>query len=209
MVMCGCISPCNCSISEDGYFGNAPSRGRANTQVTGNGSVSDPFVLSFIDSVNFRPQAAEVRYPNRTVADGTTTTISSPSSPFKGIVIYQTPGLVLLAFSLFNSIVLNAHYFIVGASVEWAATGPLGGRNLWIEADTSGPNVLPNRVIAGTSQSATNTVTVQTCSGYFPGIYTFNLDTSGFTSEFKIGVKQDGVAVGIPISNIKFWVTTI
>lgn len=61
----GCSTPCGCVMADDGikvigdsYVVNT-GEGRRNTVVSGTGTVSNPYTVSFIDSEFFRPEAGD------------------------------------------------------------------------------------------------------------------------------------------------------
>lgn len=72
MPSCGCVGSCTCTWTSDGvvlfadgqggYLPAAGTRvGRRNTVVTGKGTDSNPYQISFIDSLEYRPDAVEFR----------------------------------------------------------------------------------------------------------------------------------------------------
>jgi hypothetical protein len=209
MAELGCTSGCSCHAEEDGFFANDSEHGRRNTVVTGNGTLSDPWTVSFIDSVQYRPVAAEIRYPDRSL-DGIQTlngegiTVVYKTSPNNKTVFvgYPTPTS--------PSMIVSGNYFIVGAAAEFQANADAGTKKaISIRAAhaTLGFIIIAGAVTAG----LTTEDMILTASGYSPGLFGDELVASGFgprTQAFTVAIRET-TAGALNIKKLKFWVAII
>lgn len=218
-VFCNCINPCNCLLTEDGYFANRSADGRRNTVVSGIGTQADPLTIEFQQSEFYRPPSGEQQVYNITVPDEAASgTEGVTQADYSFISIYESPSkvFVMVPQPTFASVSVATfgYYQVVGASASFAANAT-GERNIAIYGES--PVGLTGALVAGNTQQGISTGnTVLTCAGFSAGF--LNLDDIFFTvfpeianttiNWWKIGVWQTSGG-NLLIDTLKFWMTTI
>lgn len=214
MPTCGqCNNPCTCLVSEDGFFANRPTDGRANTVVTGRGTPSEPFTVSFVQSEFYRPESGELKQTNTFVLPDNSVNNVSPTTGFTFGSVYQSPGSVFVSFTPVGSSVLTGsfgHFKYLGASATFSANAT-GIRYMSIIG--SNPWNLIDYVVAGNSSLGDSVgPSVLNCAGFTPGVF----DPSGLAPIFSnTGIQAWGVGIwqtsggNLNVTDIKFWMTTI
>lgn len=205
----GCSTPCGCVMADDGikvigdsYVVNT-GEGRRNTVVSGTGTVSNPYTVSFIDSEFFRPEAGEFSFPNQDVTNNAYDLLDFSNGP--GVVAYQTPHTIFLRLEGggLGDFTVKGFFQFVGASVEFA-NSTVGARKIVISY-VDGANV---RTFAGnTSEAPGESLTLSTV-GFFPGRFSPSITHPVGFSEFKVHVWQDSGG-NMSITNLKFWVGSL
>lgn len=208
---CGCVTPCNCIMEEDGYWAERPQDGRRNTILSGSGTPNDPFTISFMQSEFFRPSAGELVPSSLPIvlASGSNDSITQSEVT----VSYQTPGEIFINFAL-NPVILTAligNFMLVGASAAFAASNTTGTRSIGI--GTNHPFTAVTRFVTSSEQggSSTRSSYVQ-ASGFASG----NLDKTGLLSgitdskiaPFSLTIFQSSGGP-IDVTQVKFWVAVI
>lgn len=213
MARCGTCGNalCACRIYQDGAVllvdgngdpvsSNPQSRkGRRTTVVTGNGTAGDPYEISFIDSVDFRPQAAELRRNSAAPADGS-------NEVELEFILYQTPSYdPIMAHEPvgFGADVnpTTLEFLFFGASAKFSG-GALGQNKMAITFFSD----------EGTRNMGGHTTQVRS------GMTTSELTGSGFINPlFWLSQAAYGGILGTfrivyssidPLVNARFWVTT-
>lgn len=222
MPLCrGCVQPCDCSFSEDGFAAHRspeedtfappqanPALGRNFTLIEGNGSSLDPFVISFFDQGEFRPRTAEIQFQNIIVQTATLTTITPVGT---GSAIYQSPIQFLI-----NSNRADIHYYYLGASATLADVGdPTSNRRhmaLFAEVELPLPGTPFDAPVGGQSTpSGVGDPLTLTASAFVPGVlwnFEFSPDGNTYTQGFYVTLYQNS---GFPLSvyDLRIWVTQI
>ena len=207
MAQCGCTQGCNCFVSEDGWAAGHAELGRNFTQVEGNGSSSNPFVIHFLDSDAFRPRTAEILIDSQTFQSDPSASVERITNP--GSFIYESP----LSFIVINATpgihYVAATYYMIGASVTFAETTDSTTntqRALLLEGDRLGgiAYAFGGQTIPGLSTDPL-TLTVQ---GFSASIFTGVPGLPTIVNAFALSVSQSS---GSPIlvSNIRVWITQI
>lgn len=215
MARCGTCGNalCACRIYQDGAVlltdvdgaavpDNEGSReGRRTTVVSGNGTAGDPYEISFIDSLEYRPQAGEIRRDTADVVGPATA--QNVSFEF---ILYQTPSDNPIMFhepvGFADDVNLNSLEFIFfGASAKFAG-GALGQNKMMISF--SGKESA--RIMGGhTTQFRSGMTTSElTGSGFLNPLFWTAQGASGGI----IGIFQVRYSSVDPLVNARFWVTT-
>ena len=204
MPTCGCTTPCNCLVDEDGYRSGHPEQGRRSTVVTGRGVAEDPYVIEFQLSGEYRPPSAEIRMTGVVIANNFgTVEFFTPEN-----VQWESPNNnVYTAVSFY--FMLTGSFHAVGASASFAANAT-GTRHLDIFGIDEEGN---GHFVAGNTQHGNATrPTICATSTLTAGLFTPTPAVlANFSNQrinvFNIGVRQtSGVAL---TTNLKFWMTTI
>lgn len=202
MAEVGCPNNCSCHLEEDGFFANEPQFGRRNTLASGIGTLADPWVISFIDSEEYRPVAAEFSYPDRTL-DG-----AARVGENRVVVYESTPGTLFVGYPTPTSadLLVSGNYFIVGASAEFQANAQAGTKKALAIATG-------NKIIAGAVTGGLTTEDmILTVSGYNPGLFAGEtLAVYGYNDRsqvFSVLIRET-TSGSLNIKKLKFWVTTI
>lgn len=214
MANCQCLDPCNCLVTEDGFFANRSTDGRANTVVTGRGTETDPYVISFQQSEFYRPDSGEIRTTNtRTPSSGAYSFINK-SSGDTFTTIYQSPNAVFFDFpapAVDPIVGAFGNFKIVGASATFQ-TAATGARYISILAQ-SPTDASTDYIIAGSGSigHSSGPITLQ-CTGFAPGIFDATFLPASYSNTrvnaFVVGVWQTTGGL-LTVSNVKFWMTTI
>lgn len=216
MARCGTCgnSLCACRIYQDGAVllvdgdgvpvpSNPQSRdGRRTTVVTGNGTPGDPYEISFIDSLEFRPQAAELRRDSADIVGPA----ASREVEFE-FILYQTPSydpMVIHEPVGFGADinVATLEWLFFGASAKFSG-GALGQNKMMITFFGKGAN---QRNVGGHTTQ------------FRSGMTTSELTGSGFIGPLQwLAINSVGGVIGVfrvtyssvdPLVNARFWVTT-
>lgn len=205
-----CTTPCTCTFADDGirelngsYVVNT-GEGRRNTVVDGEGTVEDPYTISFIDSEFFRPDVGEFTHPNQAVPNNVYAMLNFDSSA--GQVVYESPGTVFSGLEQgSNSGEFTAFGFFqfVGATATFNAN-TTGSRKIVIAYTDL---IVTQVIAAATSDSPAEDLTLS-CSGFYPGRFVPGSSPVGYSTFKVIIVWQDsGAALGL--TNLKFWVGSL
>lgn len=215
MARCGTCGNalCACRIYQDGAVllsdqagfpvaANTSSRsGRRTTVVAGNGTAGNPYEISFIDSLEFRPQAGEFARATGQVAGGSSTEVEFE------FIVYQTPSdrppfLFATGFEADMNLT-NLEFLFVGAEARFSG-GALGQNKMMISfSDGVGGGV---RFIGGHTTQFRSGMTTSVLTG------------SGFINPLETGFQaQSGGVFGVlrihyssvdPLVSAKLWTTT-
>lgn len=217
-IFCGCINPCNCLVTEDGYFASRPQDGRRNTIVSGVGTVTNPLVIEFQQSEFYRPSTGEQQVFNINVeneASGGTEGVTQGNYTF--VTIYESPGAVFVSAPqpLFSTTSAAAfgYFRIIGASASFASNAT-GQRNIAVMGTAPGDPIIRSLIAGNTQEGNTGGNTILSCAGAAPGILDRNTDFFTFFPEianttidlWSIGVWQTSGG-NLNIDTLKFWIT--
>lgn len=205
-----CLTPCNCTIEEDGFWANRPQDGRRNVVVEGSGTLLDPITISFMQSEFFRPEAAEVQAPTKSVPTNDNTPVDADDYT---VTVYQTPHQVLIkAVGVFVQPLTAFHnYWIVGASATFPANAT--GERM-IEIGTDNADLVGSVRIAGNVQTAVaGASSVLSCAGFTPGLLLPEFSLEGFlykkAAPIQVALFQTSGGAPMNVTQIKLWVTMI
>lgn len=222
MPLCGnCGQPCNCFISNDGLFAGAGSEdlGRNFTEVSGNGSAEDPYIISFLDSEEFRPKTAEVTFENITLPIGNTggngnfSRVQSANAFAPGsAIVYESPIHFLVRDSFTGDPgYAQANFFYLGASATFSPLSDVtsNARMLVLGTSKVDPN-LDSHIIAGQTGAGggglSRTLTVE---GYTVGTFIVSPGLQTLVQSFILWIYADTSSTSITISNLRFWMIQI
>lgn len=206
----GCQNPCNCTFFDDGVVrvGDAyvldSGKGRRNTVVSGEGTVEDPYTVSFIDSEFYRPDAGEYTYPNQ---DAVVEDHLVGFFPADGVVVYQTPSVVFGGLSedvnpLIANRIAKGFFQVFGASATFSAS-TTGTRKIYIHDNHTEQNILASNTVDAGSENQT-----LSCTGFHPGVFTtFGNSTPGYPT-YIVRVFQSSGGT-LPLTNLKFWMGSL
>lgn len=213
MPICGCVESCNCTVAQDGYWGNHPELGRNFSNVTGDGSSSDPFVITFLDSLEFRPRTAEIGWKDFSlVSTSSNFTPVSFTADQDSFLIYESPihFVVRDPFS-FEYRYSDFNYMYIGASVTFAETADASTNDRQIALANLYAEVFPatSHVIAASQSPGGNADPLTlTCEAFWPGIFLTVTGVGNVRQEFQLYVYQNSGS-NIVLSDIKIWITEI
>lgn len=201
-----CLTPCNCLMSEDGFrAGRGNEDGRRNSVLTGVGTTTDPYVVQFQMSGEYRPPAGELRAANLTVNNTSTKNVTSADAPS---IYWDSPDSV---FTFYPGVLLTlttGNYHVVGASASFAANSTGVRRLALLGTDETGGTY----TVAGDEQSGHATKnTILTCSGFNTGVLTpspaiFVTFSNTKINTWAVGLWQNS---GVPLLvTCKFWMVT-
>lgn len=219
MPLCrGCVQPCDCSFSEDGFFAHRspeegtfapppanPALGRNFTLIEGNGTSLDPFVISFFDQDGFRPRTAEIQFQDFIVQHATLTTVQT------GSAIYQSPIQFLISDDR-----ATIHYYYLGASVTFADVGDATSTRrhmaLYAEVELPSPGTPFDCPVGGQSTpgGSSDPLTL-TASAFVPGVlWNFEASPNGntYTQGFYVTLYQNSGSP-IAVSDLRVWITQL
>lgn len=214
MARCGTCgnAVCACRVYQDGAVllvnadgtvvpANPDSReGRRTTVVTGNGTAGSPYEISFIDSLEYRPQAAELRRDTADAAGGVTGDLIEfefilYNTPSDNKILYHEP----VGFAS-DANVNNVEWLFFGASARFSG-GALGQNKMMIEF------IGKDDVFVGGHTSefrSGRTITELTAGGLIdPLMWQPAGQSGGFVGVFRIRYTSVD-----PLVNARFWVAT-
>lgn len=214
MAICGnCKQPCSCLITEDGIWGGHEELGRNFTQVEGTGTTEDPYVIHFMDQMEFRPQTAEIMFNNVSVPNAAVHTLIVTG--ISSHVVYQSPRDFLIREPALTTPVYryaSGSFYIMGASATFAqATDTTANiRAIALSAILESPAGNPVEVFIGgqTSPGGNTDPLTLSCEGMSPGLFTQAPGLGSITQQFSLSLLQDS---GAPLiaSDIRIWMTQI
>lgn len=224
MPTCGqCTGPCNCYVTEDGFFSGNPEEGRNTTQLSGSGTTEDPYVVHFLDQEEFRPRTAEFTFSNFTMAASS----GADSGDIK-VIGSLSPGHTVQYVSPINFIIgdpstggstgydgnpryLQGHYWIIGATITYAQAADTASdyRYLLVAAAQGSVGSINLPVVAAqtTSGGGSDPLTLS-CEGFFPGVWTPVSGLASIIQQFEVYGFQDSGGP-LAVSELKVWITQI
>lgn len=225
MPTCGNCTTCNCYVTEDGIKSVADVLGRNTTRVTGSGTTADPFEISFLDQLEFRPRTSEIHWDDGPLfnsaggGDGDWKSIGLTGAFTPDFKLYESPVVFVFrnpsSFTDHPYAYAQLNHFILGASATFAPTpGEVSThvKQLILTAATrvSSGGFLEKIVVGGqTVPSFNNDSLTLSVEGYVPGNFLF---TAGATSQavtyFELYAFQES-GISIALSDIKVWITEI
>lgn len=208
MPLCNrCTQGCNCTLSQDGFWGEHPELGRNTSTVAGSGTEDDPYVISFIDQPDFRVGTAEIHYPVFNVPRFTDTGLSGISDveyEFPLYFLLRDPGSQTHHY-------VHGNYFYIGASVTFADTGsnPLFQRRMIITS-YRGDTIANADIYVAAAQTGPGTTDPITLSAaaIIPGVFYYPPGLGAIIAGFDVFLWQDSPS-DISVSNLKVWVTQL
>lgn len=207
-VNCGCSKACNCLVTTNGTLIQAAEIGGTDPQpntrvgwrdsiVEGSGSASNPYTVSFVDSLEYRPWAAEAREN----AAGSNLWDGNP-------IIYNSKSgdpLFVWAAVLPGTINISQTGLLVGARVVISSAGAIGAISLIVEFTSTNPDTGPTQLAGYTAGNSVSPIL--TTSGYLSPLRSFPLVSSGLTGELGIGVLS--TFGGWTIGDVQLWAISV
>lgn len=220
MARCKCNNPCTCYIEYDGDRPNTKytspyQYGRYNTRRSGTGSAFDPYVVEFLDSIEFQVEAGQVS----TIADQVIETSNTQATldPASMVVSYETPYEIFLALDATDAgdqILAPSYmrFWMASAQATFVYNGSTAGsRGIWLAwrppANQTGvPVIYPgdgSPLVAGTSSagSLSEDMTLS-CSGFSPFLdRTLNPFVQGGVFVIRL---QQSTPGNLTVRNVRF-----
>lgn len=206
----GCTTSCTCVFADDGivrigdsYVMNS-GKGRRNTVVSGQGSIQDPYTVSFIDSEFYRPDAGEYNFADHQSTIELEILSFSPDPP---TVIYETPGVVFTGltenFSPISPIRgVKGFFQVVGASAEFSAD-TTGVRKLMIVYLDAVQHIIASNTVDAGAETQT-----LSCTGFNPGRFApVGVNQTGFPN-YMVRVFQNTGGT-LQLTRLKFWMGSL
>lgn len=201
-----CKNPCNCVVSDDGAiildgsynFLDNPSR--RNSVVSGNGTLANPYTVSFIDSEFYRPVVGEAVTPVQSITDSDLNFVDLAS----GTVIYSSPTPASLSLRDDEALVFGL-FLVVGITVTFTGS-TTGVRKIAILEISAEGNV--NRVIGSSSCSADTEDLTLNASGFTMGRLVGDLVNIVQFNRFSIAVQQSSGGA-LNISSASLWIASV
>lgn len=220
MPTCKCTNPCSCYLEQDGVSPSTLTanivcgEGRYNTIKTGSGTDFDPYVIEFLDSEFFEPDAGKV------IKNAPISVFSGASSVYATgfeIIEYQTPNEQFITFigqqsnsTQHKLYVPSNRFWFVHASADFIFNGSTNGvRRISIRFNPpgglfSGPK--SNHVVVGDSTTGVGEDMSLSCSGVVPQVPVVDfLDpvVTGPGGSFVVSLYQNSGS-NMNVQNIKF-----
>lgn len=201
-----CLTPCNCLMNEDGFrAGRGDEDGRRNTVISGVGTTTDPYVIQFQMSGEYRPPSGELRVSPITVNNSSAKFVTTADAPS---VYWDSPGSVFTFYPGNLLTITTGNYHVVGASASFAANSTGVRRLAILGTNETGATY----TVAGDEQSGHATKnTILTCTGFNTGVLTPSPAIAVVFSNTQI----NGWAVGLWQNSgvslqvtFKFWMVT-
>lgn len=199
-----CTTPCNCLVSEDGFrAGRGVEDGRRNTNVTGVGTVENPYVIEFQQSGLYRPPSGEIHKNGQITFNATGDDVSGAT------VQWESPTGTFTFYLASFMALTTGNFHVVGANCVFPANATGTRRLEIIGIDEEGNQ----HVVAGDSQTGSAArATRLSCSAFTAGLLTPNPAILPIFSNPKIDVWTVGIlqdSGGSLTADIKFWMTTL
>lgn len=217
MPPCGCTKPCNCAVAQNGAPIIVESSDLGSLQVvlfptervgwrdnvvSGTGSAQNPYMVSFKDSLEYRPKAQEWRL--------TPPADSDPIDWSTNPSVYSTPvpnaTFIWASGSFSEEINLTATGLLVGAWASVNTGGVATPIELQLFYDFVVDDLGPDR-IAGASTTTANPILG--CTGYVTPLKSAtSLFSSGLTASLSLQVRNPA-NVALTVSDVRLWAVEV